>query len=94
MSTATTPDHGSEILARMIKPEQGSLSPDAAKSILCIRLASDDCDRVNTLAAKARDGTLTGDERVELDEYERITALLELMQSKARLSLKKAGLTP
>lgn len=29
---------------------------------------------------------------MELDEYERITGLLELMQSKARLSLKQAGL--
>ena len=34
------------------------------------------------------------EERAELDEYEHITCLLELMQSKARLSLKHAGFSP
>jgi hypothetical protein len=29
-----------------------------------------------------------------LDDYERITALLDIMQSKARLSLKQAGQSP
>ena len=37
--------------------------------------------------------TLTPEERMLLDDYERITAMLELMQSKARLSLKQAGLS-
>ncbi|TVS14842.1 MAG: hypothetical protein EA424_18090 [Planctomycetaceae bacterium] len=49
-----------------------------------LRLAPTDCDRVNLLAAKARQGTLTAEERAELSEYEHVTALLELMQSKAR----------
>jgi hypothetical protein len=47
---------------------------------------------VNLLAAKARQGTLCAEERAELSEYEHVTALLELMQSKARRSLKNAGL--
>ena len=37
---------------------------------------------------------LTTDERFELDEYERVSCFLELMQSKARLSLKLAGVAP
>lgn len=57
-------------------------------------LSEDDRDRVNKLAAKAREETLTAEERSELDDYERITALLELIQSKARVSLKGAGLSP
>jgi len=51
-------------------------------------LAQADYDRVNELAAKARADTLTTEERTDLNEYERITCLVELMQSKARLSLK------
>ncbi len=51
------------------------------------------CSRVNALAAKARAGTLTAEERIELDDYERITALLEIMQSKAKISLQQADHT-
>lgn len=94
MSFATTPDFGAEILARVISPEQGGLPVQAARAILDFKLPPRDRDRVNELAAKAREGTLSSDERTELDEYERIAAMLELMQSKARLSLKQAGLSP
>jgi len=82
-----------EILARTIMPDEGNLSVEAARSILHFRLAQADHERVNELAAKARAGTLTDEERAELDEYERITCLVELMQSKARLSLKHVGLS-
>jgi hypothetical protein len=94
MSSIATTDRGAEILARTIMPEEGNLPIEAARAILRFRLAQADWERVNTLAAKARAGTLTAEERAELDEYERITCLLELMQSKARLSLKHAGLSP
>lgn len=94
MSFATTPDFGADILARVINPEQGGLPAQAARAILDLKLPPRDRDRVNELAAKAREGTLSSDERTELDEYERIAAMLELMQSKARLSLKQAGLSP
>lgn len=93
MNHAITPDRGAEILARIIRPEEGGLTPDAAQSILRFELTPEDRDAVNALAAKARDGSLSPEERSVLDEYERITALLELMQSKARLSLKQAGLS-
>jgi hypothetical protein len=94
MSATSTIDHGAEILTRTINPTEGNLSVEAARSMLSFRLAPTDWERVNELAANARAGTLTVEERVELDEYERITALLELLQSKARLSLKQAGLSP
>ena len=94
MSSMPTTDHGAEILARTIAPEKGDLPVEAARSILRFRLAPTDWERVNALAARARAGALTVEERAELDEYERITCLLELMQSKARLSLKQTGLLP
>jgi hypothetical protein len=93
MSPITNTDRGAEILARTIMPNEGNLPVEAARSILHFRLAQADYERVNALAAKARAGTLTAEERAELDEYERITCLVELMQSKARLSLKRAGLS-
>ena len=93
MSSITTPDHGGEILARIIQPEQGLMAAEAAREILDYKLTTNDRSRVNELATKAREGTLPEWERSELDDYERVTALLEIMQSKARLSLKKSGLS-
>jgi hypothetical protein len=91
---SSTVDFGTEILFRTIRPDEGDLSPETSRWLLRIRLSPDDCEKVHSLAAKARAGTLTIDERLELDEYEYVTSLLELMQSKARLSLRNAGLTP
>jgi hypothetical protein len=93
MSAISTIDRGVEILTRTIQPAEGNLPIEAARSLLSFQLSPTDWERVNDLAAKARAGTLTSEERVELDEYERITCLLELLQSKARLSLKHAGLS-
>jgi len=69
------------------------MSVEAARSILGFSLSPEDGARVNELAAKARQGALSQEERLELDEYERVAALFELMQSKARLSLKRVGLS-
>jgi uncharacterized protein YnzC (UPF0291/DUF896 family) len=92
MNGTTITDCGPEILARVIQPTEGGLSADAARSILEFRFSPDDEDRVNALAAKARRGTLTDEERALLEDYERVASLLELMQSKARRSLKNAEL--
>jgi hypothetical protein len=94
MTRITAPNHEAEILARAIQPGDAGLSEDAARSLLGMKLSDTDRDRVNQLAAKAREGTLTAEERLELDDHERVAALLELLQSKARLSLKQAGLAP
>jgi hypothetical protein len=93
MST-TAPSHEAEILARTIRPGNADLSADAARCILAWKLTDSDRHRVNHLAAKSRQDTLTEQERSELNEYERVASLLELLQSKARISLKRAGLSP
>ena len=88
---ATTVNSEAEILSRVIAPDQPSLSEDAARSILTLSFAGQDRDRMNALSEKARDGTLTPAEQAELDSYERVGCLLGILQSKARLSLKKSG---
>ncbi len=52
MSTIET-DRGFDILARTIKPDEGSMSAEAARAILDVGLANHDKDRVNELAYKA-----------------------------------------
>ena len=77
------------ILSRTIRPEQGDLSADAAKSFLSLSLPDSDQRRAQDLSAKASDGALTQPEELELDNYRAVGRLLELMKSKARLSLQK-----
>lgn len=93
MSSVTAPDHSAQVLSRAINPADGNLPADVARSMLKFQLSPNDRDRVSELAARAREGTLTEQERAELDDYERTSALLELLQSKARQSLKHAGLS-
>jgi hypothetical protein len=45
---------------------------------------------MHELAEKARSGELTDEERLEADGYERVSSLLGILQSKARLSLKQS----
>lgn len=82
------------IFARILDPDRPSLSPDAARSILALDFTPEDRDRMNALADKARQGALTTDEDEEINNYIRAGHLLTLMQSKARISLKRANGQP
>ena len=79
------------ILSRVIEPRRGTWSKEAAESILKFDFPPSDIRRMNSLAAKARQGELTAEEEAELDSYREAGRILELLQSKARLSLKRLG---
>ncbi len=44
---------------------------------------------MNGLSAKARAGTLTPDEQIDIDTFERLGSLLDIVHSKARQALKR-----
>ncbi len=77
------------ILTRVLQPEEATLSADAARSILALDFTPDDRDRMQELAAKARAGTLSEREHVEIDNYEKVGHVLSLMKAKAKVSLKQ-----
>ncbi len=79
------------ILLRVIEPERGNWSRAAAEAILKFRFPSTDIERMNRLAAKASAGDVSPDEQAELESYMRVGRWLDLLQSKARLSLKTAA---
>ena len=81
MSDTITPYSESSILSRVVVPK---LTPDAIDSILSMEFPAKDVDRINALAEKARDGALTGEEREELDNFERVGLMLSILKSKAR----------
>jgi hypothetical protein len=79
------------ILSRVVEPIMPSLSPDTAKMLLKLKFSEEDSERMRELSLKAQEGTLTELEESELDNYRRVGHLIELLWSKARLSLKRSG---
>ena len=76
------------IFGRVLEPEEATLDVAAARAILDLDFKQADKDRMRALLAKAKKGTLTAKEKVEIDNYERVGHMLSLMRSKARRSLK------
>lgn len=93
-ATLSPSETASAIWGRLVKPERGDLTPEAARAILKLDFAPEDHRRVDELSAKAQAGTLTPRERMELEEYIRVDHELAVLRSKARLSLKRAKPAP
>lgn len=77
-----------EILGRLVKPGSGNLSPAAAEGLLSLQFSEGDVRRMNDLAAMAREGTLSSEQKGEAESYNRVGHLVAVLHSKARLSLK------
>jgi uncharacterized protein YnzC (UPF0291/DUF896 family) len=73
---------------RLFEPTSAALSQEVARYILTRQFPQSDIERMQELAEKAREGTLTLEEHVELGNYERVGHVLSLMKSKARQALK------
>jgi hypothetical protein len=88
MATDTLPNPA-DILSRAI--DRDGLSKEVARFLLSLKLADEDVQRLNQLAERAREGSLTAAEQQALDEYRRCGRLVEILQLKARLALQKAS---
>lgn len=65
-----------------------TMTPTAARALLKLQFAPQDIDRMNVLAAKARQGDLSAAELSESETFERMGCLLDIVHSKARRTLK------
>jgi hypothetical protein len=88
MRSSELPAKEAAIIARLGAGDQPSLSAEAARGVLAIAFGLSDKRRMDTLAAKARHGTLTPDEEAEAEAYTRVGSLLGILKSKARQTLK------
>ena len=79
---------GAAIWERVIRFEEES-SLTTARPLLNLQFAESDRQRMRELAAKARAGSLTADEEQEMDTYERLGCLLDILHSTARRVLKR-----
>jgi hypothetical protein len=77
------------ILNRVIKPWESTLSPAEARAILKLNFDARDRQRIYELAVKNQEGELSAPEQAELQGYLYVGLLLDLLRSKARLSLKR-----
>ena len=77
-----------DILSEVVAPDQPGLPPDAARSLLELRFSDKANSRMDELAEKNRQDTITASERAEMESYMRVGNFLNIMQAKARLSLK------
>lgn len=68
------------------------MSSHAARAILELSLPKSDITRMRELSAKARAGALTPQEDAEMDDFERVGAILSTLKSKARQILMYASL--
>ena len=82
------PEPHVDVLRRVFDLTGHGVSPALAESILALNFPDGDAARVDELNARANEGTLTGDERAELEAYVNIGDLLAYWQSKARQTLQ------
>ena len=89
--TTVIESHEADILRRVVDPQRAGWTPETAHAILALSLPQPDAQRVSELAEKACSDELSAVEARELEDYRHVGRLLELLQSRARLSLKTAG---
>jgi hypothetical protein len=90
MSSASSTLTEADILSEVVAPNEPTLSQELAHAILSVRFSDRATDRIRELLQKNNAGTLTPLERADLDKYLRVGQFIDLMQAKARVSLKSA----
>lgn len=81
--------HGS-FLDRVLDPVARCLSPQAARSLVKLRLDVEAQSRLDELAEKANEGTLSKKERAEYESCVSALDLIGILQSKARKLLVRS----
>ena len=79
------------ILSRALSAVAEPIGEELAHYLLSIRLDPSDEQRANELAEKGREGLLSTEEHVEIDEYRRVGRLIEILRLRARKSLGHTG---
>jgi hypothetical protein len=78
-----------DLFQRMIESSGHHFSAEHARYILSLDFSKREHARYQKLAAKAQAGKLTKAEGEELDEFLTVNSMLTVLQSKARVALRK-----
>lgn len=82
-----------DILEHVVSPLAGGMVPEAARAILDLKFDGDATKRIRQLLHKNSRGTISAEERITLEKFLRVGKFIDLLQAKARFSLKEAGLS-
>ena len=87
MATDTSPPPTSEaaILGRPDTPGRRRPEPGRGRGLFVIRFDHPDLDRMHELAVRNQQDKLTAQEKAEMENYRRVSFLLDLMHSKVPL---------
>lgn len=76
------------LLERMVDPISRAFTPEAAEEIVNLRVDDETQRRIDVLADKCNEGTLTPDERTEYQEFVSYFNILTVLQARARTFLE------
>jgi hypothetical protein len=77
-------NHTTDGLARILAPVAECFTPEVAKKVAALRADPDLQDRIDELAEKCNEGSITPEETAEYDAYIRAMDVLAVLQNKAR----------
>jgi uncharacterized protein YnzC (UPF0291/DUF896 family) len=78
-----------DILNEVVEPSQPDLPKELAQAIVHLRFHGKAIARLNELAEKNRQGSITTEERADLEKYLRVGNFLNLLRAKALASLRE-----
>jgi hypothetical protein len=88
-SHRSTPPGKLAIFVRLLERARGKLTPPLARYLLTLSFGEKDQARMCDLASRNQEGALSAAEQVELNNYVRAGHLLAVLQSKARVAVRK-----
>jgi hypothetical protein len=80
-----------QLLQKVFNPSAREISRPLAESILALDFPEEEAARAEELSSKANEGTLSEQERAELEAYVNIGDLLAHWQSRARYALQRSA---
>jgi hypothetical protein len=90
---STTVITEAEILERIVAPQNGNMSPEAARVVLGFKFDRNTTKQIRQLLQKNNRGTISASERLMLERFLRVGKFIDILHAKARLSLQDADTT-
>jgi hypothetical protein len=88
---ATAPEiTEADIMERVVVPGKGDMNLEAARAMLAFKFDSRMTKQIRALLRKNNRGTISAPERLTLEKFLRVGKLIDILQAKARLSLRHA----
>jgi hypothetical protein len=81
--------HDTSVIDRLLEPFGRTLTPALARELADLRAPAKEQDRIDELAEKCNEGTLSAEERAEYEDYVRAIHFLGIVQAKARAILAR-----